>query len=77
VGWLCHEDCPVTGEVFSAGGGRVARFFVGLTSGWFGRGHSMEDVRDHWDEIRSEEGYTVPAGPGDEFEIISRVLKGA
>jgi hypothetical protein len=55
----------------------VARFFIGLTDGWFTRGHSMEDIRDHWDEIRSEEGYTVPAGPNDEFEIISKVLKGA
>jgi NAD(P)-dependent dehydrogenase (short-subunit alcohol dehydrogenase family) len=75
VGWLCHEDCPVTGEVYSAGGGRVARFFIGLTDGWYTPGHSMEDVRDHWDEIRAEEGYTVPSGPADEFEIISRVLK--
>jgi NAD(P)-dependent dehydrogenase (short-subunit alcohol dehydrogenase family) len=75
VGWLCHEDCPVTGEVYSAGGGRVARFFIGLTAGWYTPGHSMEDIRDHWDEIRAEEGYTVPSGPADEFEIISRVLK--
>ena len=25
VGWLCHEGSTVTGEAFSAGGGRIAR----------------------------------------------------
>ena len=29
VTYLAHEDCPVTGEVYSVGGGRVARIFVG------------------------------------------------
>ncbi len=32
--WLVHEDCPVSGEIYSVGGGRVARFFVGLTEGY-------------------------------------------
>src|ERR1700682_3068125 len=32
--WLVHEDCPVTGEIYSAAGGRIARFFVGLTAGY-------------------------------------------
>src|SRR5207302_1743280 len=27
VAWLAHEDCTVTGEVLSCGGGRVARVF--------------------------------------------------
>ena len=33
VTFLAHEDCPVTGEVYSVGGGRVARVFVGVTPG--------------------------------------------
>ena len=67
VAWLVHEDCPVTGEVYSAAGGRIARFFIGLTEGYYNAGLTLEDVRDHFDQIRSEEGYIVPSGPGDEF----------
>lgn len=65
--WLVHEDCPVTGEVYSAAGGRIARFFIGLTPGYYNPKLTLEDVRDHFAEIRSEEGYTVPNGIADEF----------
>src|SRR6478752_7218047 len=33
VTYLAHEDCPVSGEVYSCGGGRVARVFIGVTPG--------------------------------------------
>ena len=33
VGWLAHPDCTLNGEVLSVAGGRVARFFLGLTPG--------------------------------------------
>lgn len=72
VAWLAHEDCPVTGEVYSAAGGRIARFFVGLTPGYFKADLSLEDVRDHFEQIRSEEGYIVPRGPGDEFAALMK-----
>jgi NAD(P)-dependent dehydrogenase (short-subunit alcohol dehydrogenase family) len=65
--WLVHEDCPVTGEVYSAAGGRIARFFIGLTPGYYNPTLTLEDVRDHFDQIRDEAGYTVPTGIADEF----------
>ena len=34
VTYLAHEDCEVTGEVYSVGGGRVARVFIGVTPGY-------------------------------------------
>ena len=67
VAFLCHEDCTVSGEIYSVAGGRVARFFIGLTEGYFEADLSVEDVRDHWDEIRDEKGYIVPAGTQDEL----------
>ena len=72
VAYLVHEDCPVSGEIYSAGGGRVARFFIGMTEGWYDRGHSVEDVRDNFESIRNEDGYTVPAGPAEEFMAMAR-----
>jgi NAD(P)-dependent dehydrogenase (short-subunit alcohol dehydrogenase family) len=67
VAWLAHEDCPVTGEVYSAAGGRIARFFIGLTEGYYNANLTLEDVRDNFEQIRREEGYIVPANPADEF----------
>ena len=44
--------------------------FIGLTKGYYNPALSVEDVRDHFDQIRSEEGYIVPNGPGDEFAQV-------
>src|SRR5690606_39031072 len=46
--FLAHEDCPVTGEIYSAGGGVVARYFVGLTQGYVNTEQTAEDIRDHF-----------------------------
>jgi len=75
VAWLAHEECPVSGEVFSAAGGRVARFFIGMTEGWSHPGQlTLEEVRDHFDEIRDPAGYTIPAGPADELTALLQAL---
>jgi NAD(P)-dependent dehydrogenase (short-subunit alcohol dehydrogenase family) len=61
--YLAHEDCPVTGETYTAGGGRFARLFIGSTEGHVhdGDAPSIEDVVAHWDEINDESGAYVPA----------------
>jgi len=74
VAWLAHDDCPVTGEVYSAAGGRIARFFIGLTQGYYNAALTVEDVRDHFEQIRSEDGYIVPSGPGDELGLLMKQL---
>jgi NAD(P)-dependent dehydrogenase (short-subunit alcohol dehydrogenase family) len=74
VCWLAHEDCPVTGEVYSVAGGVVSRFFIGLTPGWYKNGHSVEDIRDNWDQIRDETDYIVPEGPNDELGKLLGIL---
>ena len=72
VGWLCHEDCPVTGEIYSAAGGRIARYFIGLTPGYFNAALTVEDVRDNFEQIRNEEGYIVPSSPNEEFAAFAK-----
>jgi NAD(P)-dependent dehydrogenase (short-subunit alcohol dehydrogenase family) len=76
VAWLVHEDCPVTGEIYSVGGGRAARIFLGVTPGFFKRDLSVEDVRDHFDEIRAEDGYVVPASANAEIALLMPRLQG-
>jgi NAD(P)-dependent dehydrogenase (short-subunit alcohol dehydrogenase family) len=72
--WLVHEGCPVSGEIYSVGGGRVARFFVGLTEGYANPELTLEDVRDNFDLVRDEAGYTVPVGVADEIGLLAQRL---
>ena len=78
VAYLCSEQCELSHEVFSVGGGRYARIFVGLAKGWnAGKGNvpSPEDVRDHMDVIRDTNGYIIPANIGDEMRLLLEALK--
>jgi hypothetical protein len=68
VGYLAHESCELTGHIYSVGGGRVARVFIGLTQGWGepGQPFSIEDVRDHLAEIEDQTGFIIPVGAGQD-----------
>ncbi len=60
--FLAHEDCPVSGEIYTAGAGRFARIFVASTEGYVHTDGppTVEDVAEHWDVINDETGYFVP-----------------
>ena len=45
-----------------------------MTEGYYNAKLTAEDVRDHWDQIRKEDGYTVPSGPGDEFAAMMKAF---
>ena len=67
--YLVSEECPLSHRVFSVGGGQIARVFIGLSEGWFAgrdRVPSVEEVRDHMDEILSTEEFIVPESVADE-----------
>jgi NAD(P)-dependent dehydrogenase (short-subunit alcohol dehydrogenase family) len=74
VVFLAHEDCPVNGEIYSAGGGVVSRFFIGLTQGYVNPELTVEDVRDNLDKIRDETDYVVPSNNGAELKKIFNQL---
>ncbi len=68
VVYLAHESNETTGCVYSAAGGTIAKFFIGLTQGTARGGDiTVESVAEDWDAINNEEGYVVPANPGEEF----------
>jgi hypothetical protein len=54
--YLAHEECAVSGEIYTAGAGRFARLFIGSTPGVVN-----DDVESNWKQINDETGYTVPA----------------
>jgi NAD(P)-dependent dehydrogenase (short-subunit alcohol dehydrogenase family) len=80
VAFLSSEACDVSGEVFSVAGGSVSRMFVGVTPGWFKHPNdgalTIEDVQEHFGEIRSEDGYVAGMTNQDEIQKIAALLLG-
>jgi NAD(P)-dependent dehydrogenase (short-subunit alcohol dehydrogenase family) len=77
VVYLASRACALTGEAFSAGFGRYARVFVGEAPGWVAADAdavTTEEIAGHLDDIRSEEGYVVPADIYDEVRLIASTL---
>ena len=78
VVYLCSEQNRFTHEIFSAGGGRFARFFIGMNEGWFAGASevpSAEQVAEHLDVIRDIDSFEVPASSSEEIGLIGRLLE--
>jgi NAD(P)-dependent dehydrogenase (short-subunit alcohol dehydrogenase family) len=77
VAYLAHDDCPVSGEIYTVGGGHVSRFFIGRTRGYFNAALTPEDVGAHLGEIRDTSRHTVPADPAEEMaDLYSSMIAG-
>ena len=74
VTYLAHEDCPVSGQVFSVGGGRVAHVFIAETQGYHHAHLKPEDVRDNWATITDQTGYGVPNNLAEETAMFMSAL---
>ena len=59
VGWLAHESCSVTGEMFVAIAGRIARAFIAETPGVYKASWTVEDVAASVDAIRDDSAALV------------------
>lgn len=71
MAWLAHADCPITGEIIAAAAGRVARIFIAETVGFYSPELTPEDIRDNWDAICSEDGYSVPLSAEGERDLFA------
>ena len=74
VAYLVSEECPVTGEIYSVGGGRVSRIFIAEAPGFFKKDLSLEDVRDNFETIRSEADYVIPTSVNSELAVLMPFL---
>ena len=77
VVYLSSPSCTLTHEVFSVGGGRIARVFLGVAPGWFagkGKDFSAEDVALHLDDIMVTDGFTIPTSVVDEMAPLFALL---
>ncbi|WP_433244596.1 SDR family oxidoreductase [Streptosporangium sp. CA-135522] len=74
VTFLAHESCETSGEVFSVGGGRIARVFVAEGPGWRQEDHTVEDIRDNWEAIMAEQPYLTPTTLGQQASASMKAM---
>jgi len=68
VAYLVHESNEVSGEVYTVGGGRIAKVFVAEGPGWMSKdGFTVEDVAANWEQINAQDPYTLPRNVGDQM----------
>lgn len=75
--YLASRACTVNGEAFSAGAGRYARVFVGVTDGWLAGTDEFpaaEDIAAHLEQIEDRSGYLVPTSIYDELRAIADAI---
>ena len=52
VGWLAHESCSVSGEIYAAIGGRLAKTYLMETEGVYEEEWTVDKVAEQIDAIR-------------------------
>ena len=73
VAYLASAACTVTGEAFSAGGGRFARVFIGVADGWMGPDGgcaTAEDIEAHLGDIEDLSTFSTPSSAWAELKDI-------
>jgi NAD(P)-dependent dehydrogenase (short-subunit alcohol dehydrogenase family) len=61
VGYLSHESCSATGEIFFAAAGHYARNLIIQTAGYQNPDATVEDIAAHLDQIMDTSEWTVPS----------------
>jgi NAD(P)-dependent dehydrogenase (short-subunit alcohol dehydrogenase family) len=76
VAYLAHEECAVTGHVYSVAGGRIARIFVAETHGVVLGKNTPEEIRSKLSLIDVVDGerYHLPSSLEEETTIIAKAL---
>ncbi|HEX2315796.1 MAG TPA: SDR family oxidoreductase, partial [Thermomonospora sp.] len=68
VAYLAHESNEASGEVYTVGGGRIARIIVAEGEGWVKKdGFTVEDVAANWEQINAEDPFTIPRNVGEQM----------
>ncbi|WP_106399671.1 SDR family oxidoreductase [Actinocorallia populi] len=76
VAYLAHESVADSGQVFTVGGGRIAKIFVGEGPGFTKKdGLSVEDIRDNWEEISAQDPMAVFAGIHEQTAATFQALQ--
>ena len=76
VVYLCSEANEETHAVYSVGGGRYARIFIGLAPGWTKSDGlvSAEEIQANFAEIHEPGEFIIPTGIGDEMQLMAKLF---
>jgi NAD(P)-dependent dehydrogenase (short-subunit alcohol dehydrogenase family) len=73
VGWLAHESCSVTGEMYISVAGRVARAFVAESQGVYRPSWTIDEIAEDIDAIRdASRQWTFPPYPSGFMDHLSQ-----
>jgi NAD(P)-dependent dehydrogenase (short-subunit alcohol dehydrogenase family) len=78
VGFLCSPLCQVTGRAYSSALGRYARAFAAVAEGWMTTTDdvpSASEIGEHFDEIDSLDGYTLPGSVYEEMSAVAEKVR--
>lgn len=77
--YLASPQCTQTHEIFSAGGGRFARYVVCVNDGWITPNGpaTADDVLEHIDQIRDLDTLQVLDAGTDEMALLHRMALAA
>jgi NAD(P)-dependent dehydrogenase (short-subunit alcohol dehydrogenase family) len=79
VVYLCSEANEYTHEIFTVGGGRYGRVFIGTNTGWFAGTDevpTVEAVSEHMEEVRDISEHVIPLNNNDEIMLLGQMLAG-
>ena len=74
VVYLASEQCDVTHEIFSAGGGRFARIGISTDVGYFNASAKAEDILANIGEIRDLSNPIYPTSLADELPLFNEAM---
>ena len=74
VVYLASEQCEVTHEIFSAGGGRFARIGISTDVGYFNASAKAEDIFANIGEIRDISNPIYPTSLADELPLFNEAM---
>ena len=79
VTYLCSEANEETHQIYSVGGGKYSRIFIGMAPGWFagvGEIPTAEEIAANLGQINSDEGYIIPDSIAAEMQTLMAAFKG-
>ena len=75
VVFLASEQCDITHEIFSAGGGRFSRVGISTDVGYFNPSASAEDIHENIEKIRDLSNSIYPTSLADELPLFTEAMK--
>jgi NAD(P)-dependent dehydrogenase (short-subunit alcohol dehydrogenase family) len=72
--YLMSEQCTVSGEIFTLGGGRIGRMVIGESEGVIGSGASIEEMRDALPAVMAETAFFYPRNVAERSAKVAELF---